>query len=127
MFSDIRGRAMKKILLLAAMGVMLQGSPVLAQDLLNKTEAQNHAYKKRVFDKYDTDENGVISQDEFFVNLKKRFVSKDKNKDGVLSFEEADIALPNKQEMMKKLMKDKKKEWRKKLGNKLLENTAPSE
>lgn len=82
---------MKKLFLLSAAILAVQTLPVLAQDGPPPHEGGKHHGKgmERMFEKQDTDKDGVITEAEFNAFTKKRFDDMDANKDGKVTKEEA--------------------------------------
>lgn len=76
---------MKKLLLIAAAGLVMQVTPVLADN----HEGGEHGKKGKMFEKHDLNSDGMISQDEFLEHAKKKFAEKDTNGDGSISKDEA--------------------------------------
>lgn len=123
---------MRRFLLTATLLLVLQSAPVFAQDVAQTapapeviTEAEQRArqYARDTFDKYDLDNDGVISQREFFADVTKAFVEKDTNRDGVISFEESNVRPQSQTDKLKDKMMEKKNNLQKKLGEKLIEST----
>lgn len=57
--------------------------------------ADSHGHsKKEKFAKMDTDNNAMVSKEEFLAYAEKKFTKKDKNNDGVLSKEEMKVMVP---------------------------------
>ena len=88
---------MKKLLLLAAAALIVQATPVLAENYGGK----GHGKKGQMFEKYDTNGDGAISQSEFLAKAQQKFAEKDTNGDGAISKEEAQAAHEAKRNKMK--------------------------
>ncbi len=99
---------MKKILLLAAAGLIFQVTPVLAE---HHEGDGGHDRKNQMFEKHDTNGDGMISEAEFLEHAKKKFGEKDSNGDGSISKDEAKAAHDAKREKRKE-MRDQWKEKR---------------
>ncbi len=78
--------------------------------------ADHHGGKKmdRMFEKHDTDQDGVISKEEFLAHAEKRFIDMDEDGNNEISKEEAKAH----KEKMKEKWKDKKKKHDKKKHDK---------
>ena len=96
---------MKKLLMLAALGLVIQTAPVLAG------HHEGGEGKKGMFEKEDTNGDGVVSKAEFLANAEKKFAEKDKDGNGEISQEEAKEHREAKREKMKE-MREKMKEKR---------------
>jgi len=66
---------MKKLLLLIAAGLIIQATPVLAEG----HEGGKHGKKGQMFEKHDTNGDGMISEAEFLAKAKAKFAEKDIN------------------------------------------------
>ncbi len=90
----------KWILMMGAAALVLQASPVLAD---------NHGGKHhgKMFEKHDTNGDGVISKEEFLSHAEDRFSKMDTDGDGSVTKEEGEAA--------KAKMKEKWKEKREKM------------
>jgi Ca2+-binding EF-hand superfamily protein len=105
---------MKKLLLLAAVGLVLQATPAFAEDHEGGSKKRGE-HKGEMFAKHDTNGDGSISEAEFLTHAKAKFAKKDTNSDGSISKEEAKAAHEAKRAEMKekrKGMKEKMKERR---------------
>ena len=100
---------MKKLLLLTAAGLILQATPVLAEERDGGPKRGDH--KGGMFAKHDTNGDGSISEAEFLVHAKARFAEKDTNNDGSISQEEAKAA----HEARKAKMKEKREEMKERM------------
>jgi len=85
---------MKKLLLLSAAVLAMQALPALAEDTATTTTApvaKEGGMKPHdgMFEKGDTNKDGVISQDEFLAHAKERFNDMDANHDGKITKDEA--------------------------------------
>ena len=109
---------MKKLLLLTAAGLIFQVTPVLADN-----HKGGHGDKGQMFEKHDTNGDGVISEAEFLEHAKKKFADKDTNGDGSISKDEAKAAKEAKR-AKKKEMKEKWKEKRKDRREERLESAV---
>lgn len=78
---------MKKILLLGAAFLALQAVPALAQEKEGAKPAHDRGAK--MFEKLDTNKDGVIDEAESIAKAKERFAEMDANKDGKVTKEEA--------------------------------------
>lgn len=94
---------MKKILMLSAAALILQATPVLAD---------NHGGDKgaKMFEKQDTNSDGKITEAEFLEHAKKKFAERDTNGDGSISQEEAKAGKEAKRKEMKEKRKEKREE-----------------
>ena len=99
---------MKKILMLTAAGLILQATPVLAEDHEGGHHKGDH--KAKMFEKQDANGDGMISEAEFLDNAKKHFAEMDANGDGNVTKEEGKAAFEAKREKMK----EKRKAWKEK-------------
>jgi Ca2+-binding EF-hand superfamily protein len=88
---------MKKILMLTAAALVLQATPVLAGDY------KDSDHKGKMFEKQDTNGDGVITESEFLESAKERFKSMDLNGDGSVTKEEG-----------REAMEAKRKKWKEK-------------
>lgn len=92
---------MKKLLLLAAFGVAISSIPAMAghhEEMGDK--------KHKMFEKHDTNGDGMISMDEYMAKAKAKFAEKDTNGDGMISKEEA-----------KEYKEEKREKWKEKREN----------
>ena len=94
---------MKKILMLTAAGLILQATPVLAE---HHEGAEGH--KGKMFQKHDTNGDGVISESEFLEQAKKRFSKMDADGSGSVSQDEAKAAHKAKREKMREKKEERK-------------------
>lgn len=94
---------MKKThLMLIAAGLILQATPVLAD---------NHSSRGGgMFDKHDSNGDGVITKAEFLESAEERFAKMDANGDGEITKEEGKDARSS----MREKMKEKRSEWKEK-------------
>ena len=97
---------MKKLLMLAALGLVVQTAPVLAEH-----HEGGEGKKKGSFSQVDTNGDGSISKAEYLAHSEKKFTEKDLDGDGEISPEEAKKHREAKREKMKE-MREKMKEKR---------------
>ncbi len=97
---------MKKLLLLAAFGVAVSTAPAIA----GHHEGMGDK-KHKMFEKHDTNGDGMISMDEYMAKAKAKFAEKDVNGDGMISQEEAKEAKSEKREKWKE-KREKMKEMK---------------
>ena len=90
--------------MLLAAGLVIQATPVLADN----HDGEGHGKKGKMFEKYDANGDGMISESEFLVKAKEKFAKKDANGDGVISKDEAKEARKNKRDHMKDKWKEKR-------------------
>jgi len=102
---------MKKLLLLAAAGLILQATPAFADN--HKGDGEGRKGPK-MFEMHDTNGDGMISEAEFMAHAKAKFAEKDTNKDGSISKDEAKAA----KEAMREKHKEKREERREKRSEK---------
>lgn len=95
---------MKKILMLGAAALMFQAVPALAEG----GPGDGH-HKGKMFEKQDTNGDGVITEDEFLAKAKERFAMMDADSDGKITMEEGKAAHEK--------MREKMKEWKDKKGD----------
>ena len=88
----------KKLTLFIAALLITQALPIVAQA---EDYEQRH---NKMFEKHDTNGDGVISQDEFMSHAQERFNENDTNNDGAISQDEA--------QAVREKRKEKMKEWR---------------
>lgn len=100
---------MKKLLLLTAVGLVMQAAPVFAEEGVGGNAVPPH--KKEHMKKHDTNGDGVISKDEFLSFAEERFGKMDTNGDGTITKDEAQAAHKGKKEKMEE-MREKFKEKR---------------
>lgn len=108
---------MKKLLILASAGLIIQATPVIAG---HHEGGEGHMKDKgdkvaKMFEKNDTNGDGTISEAEFLDHAKKKFADKDLNGDGLISMKEAKQNKEAKREKWKDKregMKEKMKERR---------------
>lgn len=106
-FNQNKDNKMNKFLILIAAGLILQATPVFAD---------NHkGGEGKRFENHDLNGDGSISQDEFVEHAKKSFAKRDTNGDGMISKDEAKMAKDKK----KSEMKEKRKEMRQKMKDKM--------
>ncbi len=98
---------MKKLLMLAAAILVFQATPVLADN-----HGDHGGKKGKMFEKHDTNGDGMVSEAEFLEHAKKKFAEKDTNGDGSISKEEAKAAKKGKRSKMKENMKERMQEKR---------------
>lgn len=96
---------MKKLLLLSAAALVFQATPVLAEDAAGK-------HKGGMFEKGDTNGDGVITQEEFLETAKKKFAEMDADGDGSITQEEGKAA----HEAKRAKWKEKREEMKSKRG-----------
>lgn len=100
---------MKKILLLVAAGLIFQVTPVLAQPQGDGVVGPDK--RGKMFEKHDTNGDGMVSEAEFLEHAKKKFAEKDINGDGSLSQDEAKAAHAEKRKKREAL----KEKWKEKI------------
>lgn len=91
---------MKKLLALSAVALAFTVTPALAEEHGDKGD------KGKMFEKHDTNSDGVISKDEFLYHAEKRFVEMDADGNGEVSKDEAKAA----HDAMREKMKERKAE-----------------
>ncbi len=99
---------MKKLIMLAALGLVVQTAPVLAGH-----HEDGEGKKGAWMEKVDTNGDGVISKSEFLTHAEEKFAKKDKDGNGEITKEEAKEARKMKKEHMKERvekMKEKRAE-----------------
>lgn len=101
---------MKKLLLLAAAGLILQATPAFADDHKGRGDGP----RENMFEKHDANGDGMVSEAEFMAHAKAKFVEKDTNKDGSISKDEAQAA----KEKMKGKWKEKREDRKEKRSEK---------
>ncbi len=116
--SNMKEFKMKKLLMLTAAGLIFQATPVLADH-----HEGGEGHKGKMFEKHDSNGDGVISESEFLEHAKKKFSEKDKNGDGVISKEEA----RENHESMKERWEEKKKQRMLDKRRSEIEGEEPSE
>ena len=89
---------MKNLALLAALGIAVSAAPAIA----GHHEGMGDK-KHSMFEKHDTDGDGMISMDEYMAKAKEKFAKKDTNGDGMISKEEA-----------KEYKEEKREKWKEK-------------
>ncbi len=94
---------MKKLLTLTAVAMAVSMTPALAED----HEGKGHKGGK-MFEKHDTNGDGVVSKDEFLAHVEEKFSKMDKDGNGELSKEEAQAG----HAAMREKMKEKRQEHR---------------
>lgn len=90
---------MKKLMILSAAVVMFGAGPALAD---------HHGGKSKMFEKHDTNGDGVISKSEFLSHAEERFSNIDTDGSGDVSKEEAKAGHAKKRAEMKERMKERK-------------------
>jgi len=95
---------MKKLLVLTAAALIFQATPVLAE------HHEGSGKKGKMFAKYDTNNDGVISESEFMAKAKEKFSKMDANGDGNVTKEERKTA----HEAKRSERKDKRQERKEK-------------
>jgi hypothetical protein len=98
----------KKVLLLAAAVLMFQTAPVFAEGSGDGGKKGPHG--ARMFEKHDTNDDGVITKDEFIGHAEERFTTMDADGNGEVSKEEVRSA----GKAMREKMKDKRAKWKEK-------------
>ncbi|MFA5592669.1 MAG: hypothetical protein WC989_05090 [Micavibrio sp.] len=78
---------MKKMMLLAAAALAVQAVPALAENGA-KPHKERGKFIEHMFEKQDTDKDGVVSEAEYLATAKARFDAMDADKDGKLTREE---------------------------------------
>lgn len=109
---------MKKLLFLAAVAMLLQVTPVLADD--HEGGKEHKGKKGEMFSKHDLDGDGRISESEYLDQAKKRFDSKDKDGDGYITQEES----KKDREAMKEKWKEKRGKMKERIKEKRSETKA---
>lgn len=109
---------MRKQLLFTTLALTLVAAPAFAQDDAAKDGHKGHRGEK-MFEKHDTDGDGVISKTEFLTKAEERFTKMDQDGNGEVTKEEAEAAHAE--------MKAKMKEFREKRKAKEAEEDAPAE
>lgn len=96
---------MKKLLMITAAVLIAQATPVFA-------ETGDHDGKPggKMFEKQDTNGDGVISEAEFLETAKKRFAEMDSDGNGSVTKEEGKAA----HEAKRAKMKEKREKWKEK-------------
>lgn len=89
---------MKKIMMLGAAVLALQAIPAMAQDAPPQ-DGGMHRGPGKFFEMQDANKDGVVTEDEFVANAKKRFAELDTDKNGKVTKEEMDA---RRDEMKKK-------------------------
>lgn len=100
----------KKFAGLLAIALILQAAPVLAQE-----DGHEGGHKGKMFEKHDTNGDGVISKDEFLSHSESRFQEMDVNGDGSISKEEGQAHRDAKRERYQEF-KEKRKTFRENSG-----------
>lgn len=102
---------MKKILLLSAAVLALQIVPAMAQEGTPPADGKKGQHREGMFEKQDTNKDGMVSEAEFLNHGKEKFKELDANGDGNVTKEEAKAHFDKKRgewEAKKKEMKAKK-------------------
>lgn len=97
---------MKKIVLYTAIASLTLGGASFA---MAKHHCKGEHHKGKMFEKIDSNSDGVITQEEFLARHTERFATIDANHDGKVTKEEMQTA----HEDMKKKWKEKRKERKK--------------
>jgi len=95
---------MKKLLMLSAVALSFAAMPAMANDHGDKGGKKG----AKMFEKHDTNSDGVISKDEFLAHATERFDKMDVDGNGEVSQEEAKAAGEAKRSEMKEKRKAKK-------------------
>lgn len=102
---------MKKLLLLTAAGLIAVSAPVLADNHGDHSGKGGKGDRgAKMFEKQDTNSDGVISEAEFMAKAKEKFSKMDANGDGTVTKEEAKAAHEKKREERKGKKKERKAE-----------------
>lgn len=96
-------KIMKKYLLLSSALLSMAAVPAMAEH-----HEMKDGGKKGLFEKHDTNADGIVTQDEYLAHAKTRFTELDTDKDGKITKAESDA---HKAEWKEK-MKDKKEKWK---------------
>lgn len=91
---------MKKILLYTAVASIAFGSATMA---LAESDKKHGHHKGKMFEKMDTDSDGIVTKDEFMKKSEEHFAKMDTNGDGKVTKEEA----KNQHEAMRAKWKEK--------------------
>lgn len=100
---------MKKLMAFTAVAVAMSMSPALAEP----PEGGAGPHGGGMFEKHDTNGDGVISKDEFLAQAEERFKQMDTNGDGKITKEEGQAA----HEGMREKMKERRHERMEKRGD----------
>jgi hypothetical protein len=102
---------MKHSTILVAAAFLLGTSlPVLAQDAQKNMQPNNSQHGKTMFEEMDTNNDGVISKDEFMASAGKRFDKIDANHDGKISHDEVEAFHKAQLEKLNKMREELKKQ-----------------
>lgn len=93
---------MKKLLLLTAVGLVMQAAPVFAEDAVDGSKGPPPQQREQM-KKHDTNGDGVISKDEFLNFAEEKFNKMDNNGDGTITKDEAQAAHKHRKEKMKEM------------------------
>lgn len=97
---------MKKLAILCAAAAVLAAPVAMADSHKSGDKGAHH--KGGMFEKHDTNSDGMISKSEFMAAHEAKFVKMDVNGDGNISKDEAKSAHKKKRQKMKEKMKDKR-------------------
>lgn len=101
----------KKLMMLAATALMMQATPVFA-DNHGGPDGERGKHKGKMFEMHDTDGDGVVTKDEFLSHAEERFGKMDADGDGKITKEESAEA----HKAMKEKFKEKRKEFKERRG-----------
>lgn len=113
---------MKKLLMIGAAILAMQAIPALAEDGSNGGPEGKKSRGMHMFDMQDTNNDSVISQEEFTAFTKKRFDEIDANKDGKITKDEAKAH----HEAMKAKWKEKRAQMKKEKEAAAGDDSAPA-
>ena len=99
---------MKKLLALSACALAFTATPAVAGD----GKGRDH-HKDKMFEKHDTNGDGVISKAEYMDHVEKRFSDMDADGDGDVTKEEAKAA----HEKMREKWEERKERYKEKRGD----------
>lgn len=105
---------MKKLMMLSAAILAMQAIPALAAD-----GAPKEHRGAKMFEKQDTNGDGIVTEEEFLARAKEHFTLMDGNKDGKITKEEAEAAHAK--------MREKFKEHREKMKEGAAPEAPPAE
>lgn len=100
---------MKKMMILSAAVMTLAAFPAMAEDAVDDAPPPPPE-KGQMFDKHDTNGDGVISKDEFLGHAEERFSKIDTDGDGSVSKEEAKAGHEKMRKKIRKHMKERRGE-----------------
>lgn len=105
---------MKKILTLTVLGLALAATPALADNHEGGGKRGGGHKGGKMFEKHDTNGDGVISKAEFLTHAEERFSKMDADGSGDVTKDEAKAA----HQAMREKMKERRQEWKEKRGMK---------